>query len=111
MRKLITFGCFLPVVGICLLVVGFKEKEIAGMASKVPEEISLKNLIARGPDGNPNIILTDFVLCDNYVYKTRGTAFWTNAWIPVVPRQAQGVRLAAQTGQRACPGVYHQCSQ
>ena len=52
-----------------------------------PEEITLKNLIARGPEGNANLILSDFVLCENYVYEYNGPNknSWTKMWIPVLP--------------------------
>jgi hypothetical protein len=86
MRYLFVGGIVLIVIGIILAVVGFQEKNLASGASGTPEEITLKDLIARGPEGNPNIILTDFVLCDNYVFKTRNNV-WENAWVPAIPRQ------------------------
>jgi hypothetical protein len=86
MRFLFGIGIFLIVIGVILAVVGFQERGLAATASQTPEEISLKDLIARGPDGNPNIILTDFVLCDNYVYETRNGG-WQNAWVPAVPKE------------------------
>jgi hypothetical protein len=100
MRNFLTLGVFLGVVGVILVVVGLQERNLAAAASQEPEEISLKNLIARGPNGNPNIILKDFALCDNYVFKTRGTQ-WSSAWVPAVPAeavppgQARGGRPAA----------------
>jgi hypothetical protein len=72
-------------VGIALAALGFSNARLAKEASSEPEEISLKDLIARGPDGNPNIILTDFVLCETFVVKSEGSR-WTGAWVPVVPR-------------------------
>jgi hypothetical protein len=88
MRFLFIFGIFLIVIGIIVAVVGFKERAVASQASATPEEISLKDLIARGPDGNPNIILTDYVLCDNFVYETKTqNGPWQNVWVPAVPRE------------------------
>jgi hypothetical protein len=86
MRYLLIGGAVLIVIGIILAVVGLQEKNLASGASGTPEEITLKDLIARGPDGNPNIILTDFVLCDNYIFKTRN-GIWENAWVPAIPRE------------------------
>src|SRR5262249_23501112 len=40
--------------------------------------------IARGPEGNPNIILTDFELCDNYVI-TEENGRWKGVYVPIVP--------------------------
>ncbi len=55
----------------------------------MPEEISLANLIARGPAGNTNIIVKDFVVCQNFVYETKSTGgSWTKVWVPVVPSSA-----------------------
>jgi hypothetical protein len=53
-------------------------------ASATPERISLKQLLARGPEGNPNIILTDFELGDNFVYETKNNR-WTGVYVPAVP--------------------------
>ena len=55
----------------------------------MPEEISLANLIARGPDGNTNIIVKDFVVCENFAYKPNTTGGrWTKVWVPIVPSSA-----------------------
>jgi hypothetical protein len=86
MSKLFWIGGFLLVLGVILVVIGFKEKGLAAAASATPEEISLQALIARGPDSNPNIILKDFVLCENYVFRTRN-GIWESAWVPAVPQQ------------------------
>jgi hypothetical protein len=85
------------VAGGMIFIVGLKERSLAATASKASEEIALKDLIARGPDGNPNIILKDFALCENYVCKTRGTR-WDSVWIPAVPRDAvpQGQGMGAK---------------
>jgi hypothetical protein len=89
MKNYLFLGGFVVFVGVVLMVVGFMEQGVAAKASKVPEEITLKNLIARGPDGNPNILLTDFQLCENYVYKTKN-GIWQSAWVPAVPRDGLG---------------------
>jgi hypothetical protein len=72
-------------IGCFLIYLGFQERGLAATANQVPEEISLKNLIARGPDGNPNVILTDYELCENIVYKPGKYGGWQNVWVPVVP--------------------------
>jgi hypothetical protein len=118
MRNYLFLGGFLVFVGIVLVVVGFMEKGMAAAASKEPEEISLKNLIARGPDGNPNIILTDFDLCDNYVYQTKN-GMWQSAWVPAVPREGLGPvgrpaviqALIFTINARDQNGLYQLCGQ
>jgi len=103
MRNLGWIGIFLVIVGIVLIVVGIKERGLAGAASKDPEEISLKNLIARGPDGNPNIILTDYIMCDAAVYTTKDPTMtrWESVWVPAVPREPmhQGLPAAPRPPQ------------
>jgi len=84
MRNLLVIGICCVVFGVILFAVGFQERGLAAQASREPEEIALKDLIARGPDGNPNIILKDFALCPNFVYKSKGGS-WTGAWVPAVP--------------------------
>jgi hypothetical protein len=83
-------------IGIILLVIcgvlgymGFQERGLTRQSSAAPEEITLKSLIARGPKGNPNIILTEYISCPNIVYESRSgkvTDHWTKVWVPVLPR-------------------------
>jgi hypothetical protein len=78
------------VIGIVFLGVGFKEQKLADTSSAEPEPISLARLLERGPNGNPNLILSDFELCENWVYEKKtmvGVAVgeWTKVWVPIVP--------------------------
>jgi hypothetical protein len=77
------------IAGGALLVYGFYEWQLSSGASAKPEEISLRDLIARGPKGNPNIILKDFEFSGDYVHEydeKRGpNSAWTKVWIPVFP--------------------------
>jgi hypothetical protein len=58
------------------------------MSSKEPEELSLHDLIRRGPYGNPNILLKDFVVLDNFVFETkRSQNRWEKVWAPLVPAE------------------------
>jgi hypothetical protein len=77
-------GIGMAVIGACLIGWGVMEWRLGRGASSTPERISLKQLIARGPEGNPNIILTDFVLCQNFVV-TEKNGRWDNIYMPVVP--------------------------
>ena len=52
-----------------------------------PEDLTLEALIARGPDGNPNVRVSDFMLGDNFVYFTDDSGYrWTSVLIPAVPK-------------------------
>jgi hypothetical protein len=77
-------GIGMAVGGVILIGWGVMEWRLGRGASATPERISLKQLIARGPEGNPNIILTDFVLCQNIVV-TEKNGRWDNIYIPVIP--------------------------
>ncbi len=74
-----------------LLMGGVKEVTLFNASSRNPETISLAQLAERGPQGNPNIILTDFRLCNNFVQQTRThwghkEETWDSVWVPIVPR-------------------------
>ena len=66
----------------------YTEGTLAMQSSAQPETITLKQLIARGANGNAHIVLTDFELCDNLVnqFNENNKAVWTHVWIPVVPK-------------------------
>jgi hypothetical protein len=79
----------LLVAGIGTLVFGFREKSLADASSQQPETVSFQQLIARGAEGNPNIILTEYQLCDGCVYEGRGVGDqvigdWQKVWVPIV---------------------------
>src|SRR5262245_20731847 len=75
------FGVALILIGIVVAWIGLNERDVAAMSTQAPEEISLEKLLARGPIGNPNIILTDFSLCRDIVYHLHQP----RVWIPIVP--------------------------
>ncbi|HZZ28149.1 MAG TPA: hypothetical protein VFE46_09110 [Pirellulales bacterium] len=75
--------------GVALLAYGLREKKLADAASQQPEKISLAQLIQRGPEGNPNLILSNFQLCSNFAYQAKMDAGapkgdWTAVWVPIV---------------------------
>jgi len=88
---------FLLIIGGVFLYLGFQEMRLSSTAQASPEEITLKKLIERGVQGNPHVILSDFVLCNNIVYSSR-SGRWTKVWVPIVSPEdakvdaAQGVR-------------------
>ena len=90
LRVLLTLGIGLPILGFLFARGGFKEQDIARASSQAPETISLDRLIARGPEGNANIVLTDYVPLNFHVVKRGKRGRWDGAWVPVVPRDAGG---------------------
>ncbi len=73
----------LMLAGLCAMF-GVREYVLAAHSSQQPEEISLRDLIKRGPQGNPNIILKDFSIFEDYVYEKR-FGEWKRVWVPIVP--------------------------
>jgi hypothetical protein len=74
----------LAALGIGLIVWGVVEWRLGAGASATPEPITLKQLIARGPQGNPNILLREYELGDDCVINTRNGA-WNGVYVPVFP--------------------------
>jgi len=66
---------------------GTQEFLLSARSSREPEEISVRDLIRRGPEGNPNIILTDFSIFEDYIcQKKMISGRWTKVWVPIVPK-------------------------
>jgi hypothetical protein len=78
------FRILLLVFGGILIYMGYGEWQLAQSASATPEEISLKALLERGAEGNPNVMLTNFVMGQNIVFSSRKER-WTKVWVPIVP--------------------------
>jgi hypothetical protein len=74
------------VLGGMLLFGGFREWQLGATASAQPEDVTLEQLIARGPDAQPHVRISDFVLGDNYVYfEDDSGIYWQSVLIPAVP--------------------------
>ena len=87
-RVLLTLGIGLPVFGGLFAWYGFKERAIARESSQTPETIPLSKLIARGPNGNANVIVTDFVMLRDHAVERGKRNRWSGAWVPIVPTDA-----------------------
>jgi hypothetical protein len=80
-------GIFLAIVGGVVGYLGFQEWRLSAGAKDKPQEISLKDLIAKGPGDNAHIVLKDVLLCENIVYESKkNSQTWTKVWVPIVPR-------------------------
>lgn len=86
LRVLLTIGIGGPVFGGLFAWYGLQEREVAQASSQAPETIPLSKLIARGPDGNANIVLTDFVMIRDHAVERGRRGRWSGAWVPIVPR-------------------------
>src|SRR5206468_2774998 len=65
--------------------------------------ISLSKLIARGPEGNANIILTDYVAIKPHVVQRGRRNSYSGTWVPIVPKDAAvpGADAAPPTAVKA----------
>src|SRR5262249_19041872 len=94
-------GIFCMVAAVGLGILTYIEGTLAFSGTEQPELISLKDLIARGPDGNTHLLVKDLIPCDNFVYaakKGKDNA-WTKVWVPVVP----GAEVLNQKGKVVPP--------
>jgi hypothetical protein len=82
----------LVIGGVVLIWVAYREWDLGSTATEAPEEMTLKALIERGPEGNPNIELTRFALAENIIYSTRGSS-WQQVWVPIVPEDEVDPKL------------------
>jgi hypothetical protein len=80
-------GVVALLAAIGLGVLTYFEAALAMQSTRAPDEMKLKDLIARGPQGNAHVIVTDFVLCDNGVsqHLEKSSGSWVGVWIPLVP--------------------------
>jgi hypothetical protein len=84
LRYALMFFAFMGAMACALF--GVQEYNLAAQSSREPEEISLRDLIRRGAEGNPNIILTNFNIFEDYIYQRKlVSGKWTKVWVPIVP--------------------------
>jgi hypothetical protein len=96
------FAFVLFVLFSILTFASISEGLIALQCSAQPEDFSLKDLLARGREGNPHVRVGGFAVCDKYVHKTNNKSpGWTQVWIPVVPvEEAIGGGRTAPTPEK-----------
>lgn len=70
-----------------VFIAGWMEWQLKTVAKNQPQTLSAAELAARGPGNNAHVVLTNYDLCDNFVYET-STKFggsWKKVWVPIVP--------------------------
>jgi hypothetical protein len=88
---LLRISIVLIVLGCALGFYTYQEGGLAVNASTQAETIALKDLIARGPNGNPHIVLTNFELDENIVCSTKdNSTTWEEVWVPLHPEDDDG---------------------
>jgi hypothetical protein len=81
------FGIALVVLGGMLAYFGYREFSLASTASAAPQDLTLEQLAARGPGGNPNVRLHDFTLGKDFIpYCEDGGSRWSAVYIPALPQ-------------------------
>ncbi len=75
---------------------------LAGAAKDAPTRMTCKDLGEKGAAENAHVLLTDFVLTSDIVYKTKrtasSTAKWTKVWVPAVPSDSPYAKAIAAAG-------------
>ena len=84
-KRWASFWLVLMLVGVGVIVKGVRETGLNATSSAVPQEITCAQLAEEGPGDNAHILLTEFLLCDSYVYETGRLGGWSRAWVPAVP--------------------------
>ena len=117
-RLLLTLGIGLPILGGVFAWHGFKERDIAQASSDTPDTLPLSQLIARGPDGNANVVVTDYVALRPHVVHRGKRGRWSGAWVAVVPKDdappgggsPRAVQAFVFSGARDPDAVYQRLS-
>lgn len=72
------------VIGVMLIVYGFREWRLASASGSTPQTITCAQLEANGYGNNAYIHLTGFRVSGHFVYQKRSDDYWTVAWLPIV---------------------------
>lgn len=74
------------VVGGMLCYWGYQEWALANVAGHEPRTITAEQLVQNGPGKNAHVVVTDFVLGENFVASQfKNSSTWTDVWVPVIP--------------------------
>src|SRR5262249_25574495 len=106
-------ACFVfgPLLGLAVMQEQEKTAKLRATGTPEPEFITLRQLVARGADGNAHLAITDFELSSRLIFfadQNRAFARWESVWIPVLAKDQENldtfrVLLVTQSisGQRA----------
>lgn len=97
MRPTAAIGAILVMIGLLVRGVSLSDRKQIDAFGETPERITLQALIERGPRGPKNVIITDFVPCENYVIVKRVPTQYgqpvsdgvvERCYVPLAPRTA-----------------------
>ena len=82
-----------------LAYLGLRQYEIRARAAEAPAQMTLRELLARGPGDNVHVTLTGFNYCDRFSYaEKRIGSGWSAAFFPIVPAgERAGTGLQEET--------------
>jgi hypothetical protein len=87
------WGIVIAIVGIGLIINGYREYRLASLAKVDPQQLALSKLLAEGPGSNAHLMLKEVYVCDNmfvYAYnKEDERSTWTNVWVPILPEDGE----------------------
>jgi hypothetical protein len=89
-KVLLAAGIFFALMfGPILGFIGVQERRLRVLGSVPPQEITLKELIEKGPGNNPHVVLTDFRF-GGYTYSQTKNGSWKNVYIALFPLHPDG---------------------
>jgi hypothetical protein len=76
-------------LGFIALIIAIFQGSFAFRSSAQPEPIALGDLVSRAGEGNPNVAVRDFVVCETFVHwsKMNAPSTWTGVYVPAVPAE------------------------
>src|SRR5262249_55070605 len=87
-------ACFVfgPLLGLAVMQEQEKTAKLRATGTPEPEFITLRQLVARGADGNAYLAITDFELSSRLIFfadQNRAFARWESVWIPVLAKDQE----------------------
>lgn len=85
---------FLVVLGAILTITGFEAHRMASYSKAQPHRITCADLGTAGPGDNAHVIMTRFILCEQYfvIKENPKSRIWSHAWVPAVPIDGEYAR-------------------
>lgn len=75
----------LAILGTVLIYHGIRKLNETARSSQMPQEMTLADLIARGPQGNPYVRITGYRACNTFVEVRKKNHFQGDAYVAIVP--------------------------
>jgi drug/metabolite transporter (DMT)-like permease len=83
-------------IGGLLAYFGYQEWKLASASSAGPQDLTVEELLARGPDGNPHVRLKNFKLGEQWeYYQYEDANDWSCVYVPALPKGSNAAAAGA----------------